>query len=258
MTERIQIGQVPIDAVDLQGALAGIGDLIKAGDGGTVFTPNVDHVVLAESNERFRQAYGRVSLSLVDGTPVLWAARLLGKRLPEKVSGSDLVVPLMERAAERGWRVFFLGGAPGAADTAVARLKERFPRLNVVGTAAPMIDIGGPLEERRTAAARVAEAKPDLVLVALGSPKQEIFCHETAEVLKPAILVGVGAGIDFIAGLAKRAPAWMSRAGVEWLYRLAHEPRRLAGRYLLRDPQFFTILLRQWMRRPSARIGAAG
>jgi N-acetylglucosaminyldiphosphoundecaprenol N-acetyl-beta-D-mannosaminyltransferase len=136
----------------------------------------------------------------------------------------------------------------------VARLKERFPRLNVVGIAAPMIDIGGPLEERRT----VAEAKPDLVLVALGSPKQEIFCHETAEVLKPAILVGVGAGIDFIAGLAKRAPAWMSRAGVEWLYRLAHEPRRLAGRYLLRDPQFLTILLRQWMRRPSARIGSAG
>jgi N-acetylglucosaminyldiphosphoundecaprenol N-acetyl-beta-D-mannosaminyltransferase len=104
MTERIQIGQVPIDAVDLQGALGAIGDLIAAGEGGTVFTPNVDHIVLAENNERFRQAYGRVSLSLVDGTPVLWASRLLGRRLPAKVSGSDLVVPLMERAAAHGWR----------------------------------------------------------------------------------------------------------------------------------------------------------
>src|ERR1700722_6173018 len=145
MTERIQIGQVPIDAVDLQGALAGIGDLIKAGDGGTVFTPNVDHVVLAESNERFRQAYARVSLSLVDGTPVLWAARLLGKRLPEKVSGSDLVVPLMERAAERGWRVFLLGGGPGSGETAAARLKERFAALNIIGIEAPRVDMGSPL-----------------------------------------------------------------------------------------------------------------
>jgi N-acetylglucosaminyldiphosphoundecaprenol N-acetyl-beta-D-mannosaminyltransferase len=250
MIERIQIGQLPIDAVDLPGALAAIDALIGAHAGGTVFTPNVDHIVMGERDQRFRQAYRRVGLSLVDGTPVLWAARLLGRPLPEKVSGSDLVVPLMERAAARRWRVFLLGGAPGSAKTAAARLKNRFPELNIVGTEAPRIDLGSPPGERLAVAARVGETKPDLVLVAFGAPKQEIFCDEALEVFKPAVLVCVGAGLDFVAGVARRAPAWMSRSGLEWLYRLAHEPRRLAGRYLLRDPQFALILLRQLLFRP--------
>src|ERR1700679_2069463 len=99
MIERIQIGSLPIDAVDLPGALAAIETLVGGRAGGTVFTPNVDHIVMGEHHERFLRAYERVGLSLVDGTPVLWAARLLGRPLPEKVSGSDLVIPLMERAA---------------------------------------------------------------------------------------------------------------------------------------------------------------
>ncbi|HXJ23266.1 MAG TPA: WecB/TagA/CpsF family glycosyltransferase [Polyangia bacterium] len=249
MTERIRIGQLPFDAVDLSGTLDAIEDLVRAGAGGTVFTPNVDHIMVAEKDERFRQAYRRVSLSVVDGVPVLWAARLLGRPLPEKVSGSDLVIPLVERAAQRGWPVFLLGAAPGAAETASARLHERFPTLKIVGTDAPRVDLGSPLEERLAIARRVAETKPDLVLVAFGAPKQEIFCDETLDVLKPAVLVCVGAGIDFIAGVARRAPAWMSRVGVEWLFRLAQEPRRLAGRYLLRDTQFFIVVLKQLARR---------
>jgi N-acetylglucosaminyldiphosphoundecaprenol N-acetyl-beta-D-mannosaminyltransferase len=249
MIERIHIGQLPLDAVDLPGTLNAIDDLIRSRAGGTVFTPNVDHIVIGEKDERFRQAYQRVSLSLVDGTPVLWAARLLGRPLPEKVSGSDLVEPLMERAAARGWRVFLLGGAAGAAETAAVRLKERFSGLSIVGIDASRVDLNSALGERLAVAARVAEAKPDLVLVAFGAPKQEIFCDEAFEVLKPAVLVCVGAGIDFVAGVARRAPRWMSRWGLEWLFRLAQEPRRLAGRYLLRDPQFLLILLRQLARR---------
>ena len=249
MIERIQIGRLPLDAVDLPGALDAINDLIRAGAGGTVFTPNVDHIVVAEWDDRFRQAYQRVSLSLVDGTPVLWASRLLGRALPEKVSGSDLFLPLMQRAAERGWRVFLLGGAPGAAETAAERLKVQFPLLTIVGVDAPRVDLNSALGDRLAVAARVAEAKPDLVLVAFGAPKQELFCDEAFEVLRPAVLVCVGAGIDFVAGVARRSPAWMSRWGLEWLFRLAQEPRRLAGRYLLRDPQFLLILLRQLARR---------
>jgi N-acetylglucosaminyldiphosphoundecaprenol N-acetyl-beta-D-mannosaminyltransferase len=249
MIERIQIGQLPLDAVDLPGTLDAIGDLISARAGGTVFTPNVDHIVIGERDDRFREAYRRVSLSLVDGTPVLWAARLLGQALPEKVSGSDLVLPLMERAAQRGWRVFLLGGAEGSADIAAQRLKAQFPGLTIVGVDAPRVDLSSPLAQRLAVAARVAETKPDLVLVAFGAPKQEIFCDEAFETLKPAVLVCVGAGIDFVAGIARRSPAWMSRWGLEWLFRLAQEPRRLAGRYLLRDPQFLLILLRQLARR---------
>jgi len=240
------MGRLPIDAVDFAGALNVIEELVQARAGGMVFTPNVDHVVLAEKDERLRAAYARVSLSLVDGVPVLWASRLLGHPLPEKVSGSDLVLPLVERAAARGWRLYLLGGGPGVAERAADALRERFPGLTIAGTSAPMIDLKGDPQAWRAIGGQIAETKPDVVLVAFGAPKQELFCNENRDILSPAVLVCVGAGIDFVAGTARRAPAWISKLGMEWAYRLAQEPRRLAGRYLLRDPQFLGILLRQW------------
>jgi N-acetylglucosaminyldiphosphoundecaprenol N-acetyl-beta-D-mannosaminyltransferase len=241
-TTRVSIGRVPIDPVDLAGSVEVIERLIEAGRGGTVFTPNVDHVVLADENERFRCAYENVSLSLVDGMPVLWASRLLGTPLPAKVSGSDLIEPLMERAAARGHRVYFLGGAPGVAESARDKLRARLPELQVVGTDSSYIDVDAKHDD---VIGRIQAAKPELVLVALGAPKQEVWSHEQREALAPAVLIGVGAGLDFIAGTQKRAPRWVSEAGFEWLYRLASDPRRLAARYVLRDPWFCWILMRQ-------------
>jgi len=244
---RIKVGKLPVDVVDFDGALNAIDRLVSAGNGGTVFTPNVDHVVMAEHDPRFCTAYASAALSLVDGTPVLWAARLLRTPLPEKISGSDLVMPLLRRAAERGYRVYFLGGAPGVADQAKAKLEAELPGIRIVGTDASRIDVNA-LGERDEVAERIRRAAPDLVLVALGAPKQEIWSHTRAESLKPAVLIGVGASLDFVAGTQKRAPRWMSKVGLEWLYRLAQEPRRLAARYLLRDPEFGLILLRQLAR----------
>jgi N-acetylglucosaminyldiphosphoundecaprenol N-acetyl-beta-D-mannosaminyltransferase len=241
---RVRVGKLPIDVVDFAGALDAIDRLISAKTGGTVFTPNVDHVVMAEHDERFRTAYAAAALSLVDGTPVLWAARLLRTPLPEKISGSDLVMPLLQRAAERGHRVYFLGGAEGVAELAKSKLEAAFPGIQIVGTDASRIDVNAP-DDADPVAERIQRAKPDLVLVALGAPKQEIWSYTRAERLKPAVLIGVGASLDFVAGIQKRAPRWMSKAGLEWLYRLAQEPRRLAARYLLRDPEFCLILLRQ-------------
>lgn len=242
---RVRVGKLPIDVVNFEGALDTIDQLIRMGEGGTVFTPNVDHIVMAERNERFRIAYDASSLSLVDGTPVLWASRLLRTPLPAKVSGADLVMPLMQRAAERGHRVYFLGGAPGVAELARDRLIATLPRIQIVGIDAARIDVSPNAALLDAVTERVQKAKPDIVLVALGAPKQEIWSHPRVSLLKPAVLIGVGASLDFVAGLQKRAPRWMSSAGVEWMYRLAQEPRRLAGRYLLRDPQFCWILLRQ-------------
>lgn len=243
--ERVRVGKLPIDVVDFQGALSVIDQLVSAGNGGTVFTPNVDHIVMAEHDERFRQAYQAASLSLVDGTPVLWASHLLRTPLPAKISGSDLVMPLMERAAERGYRVYFLGGAPGVAEMARQKLEAALPTLRIVGIDESRIDVSGDLSGIDDIVLRIQNARPDLVLVALGAPKQEIWSQGRLNLLKPAVLIGVGASLDFVAGIQKRAPRWMSRVGVEWLYRLAQEPRRLAGRYLLRDPAFCWILLRQ-------------
>ena len=241
---RIRVGRLPIDVVDFEGAVDAIDRLISARNGGTVFTPNVDHVVMAEHDERFRTAYAAAALSLVDGTPVLWASRLLRTPLPAKISGSDLVMPLMRRAAERGHRVYFLGGAEGVATLAKSKLEAALPGIRIVGTDASRIDVKQPLETDEVAQ-RIRRAEPDLVLVALGAPKQELWSFTRTELLKPAVLIGVGASLDFVAGIQKRAPTWMSKAGLEWLYRLAQEPRQLAARYLLRDPEFCLILLKQ-------------
>jgi N-acetylglucosaminyldiphosphoundecaprenol N-acetyl-beta-D-mannosaminyltransferase len=240
---------VNVDGVTFAQALDTIAAMVADGHGGTVFTPNVDHVVMAEHDERFRRAYDAANLSLADGMPVLWAARVLGAPLPEKISGSDLALPLMERAAREGWRVYILGGAPGVAARAAERLVERFPRIVIAGTDAPRIDMSAPASSRADVLARVRESKADVVLVALGAPKQELWIAEAAPALRPAVLLGVGAAIDFIAGTARRAPRWMSRGGLEWLYRLAQEPRRLWKRYLVRDPEFLLIVLREKIRR---------
>ncbi|HEV8247007.1 MAG TPA: WecB/TagA/CpsF family glycosyltransferase, partial [Polyangiaceae bacterium] len=138
---RIHIGQVPIDELTFEQALEAIEALVLAGRGGTVHTPNVDHVVLAEHDGRFRRAYENASLSLVDGMPVLWASHLLGTPLPVKISGSDLLGPLMERAALRGFKVYFLGGDPGVAEAARAKLLAKLPRLCVVGVDSSRVDV---------------------------------------------------------------------------------------------------------------------
>jgi N-acetylglucosaminyldiphosphoundecaprenol N-acetyl-beta-D-mannosaminyltransferase len=245
---RLRLGHLQVDSVSFAQALDAIAAMIADGGGGTVFTPNVDHVVMATHDERFRRAYEAADLSLADGMPILWAARLLGAPLPEKISGSDLVLPLMERAAGEGWRVYILGGAPGAGAKAAQRLVERLPRIVIAGVDAPRIDMNAPAASRAEVVARIRAAKADLVLVALGAPKQELWIAETAHELRPAVQLGIGAAIDFIAGSARRAPAWMSAAGLEWVHRFAQEPRRLWRRYLLRDPEFLLVVLRELRR----------
>ena len=251
---RVRIGPVLVDRVTFAGALDAVAELVERRRGGTVFTPNVDHVVMASEDESLRRAYAGVDLSLADGMPVVWAARALGAPLPERVAGSDLCAPLMQRAAEEGWRVYLLGGGRGSARRAASHLRMAYPDLRIVGTASPRIDMTEPPARRRAVVDTIRAVAPDIVLVGLGAPKQEKWIHESAAALAPAVLLGVGASIDFLAGNARRAPGWMSAAGLEWLYRLAKEPRRLWRRYLVRDPRFLGILLVQLVRtraRPS-------
>jgi N-acetylglucosaminyldiphosphoundecaprenol N-acetyl-beta-D-mannosaminyltransferase len=246
---RLLIGEVPLDLLTFQGALDAIEALVEAGQGGAVFTPNVDHVVVADRHREFREAYAACSLSLVDGVPVLWASRLLGQPLPEKISGSDLLLPLCRLAAARGWRVYILGGAPGAAREAATRLEARLG-LVVAGLDDARIDLSpAGAEGARRCARQVRESRAQLLLVALGAPKQELWIHRQRAELGPVVAVGVGASIDFLAGLVRRAPPWMSRLGLEWLYRLVQEPRRLARRYLVEDVRFVAILWRTWRAR---------
>jgi len=250
---RVRFGHVWVDALRFPAAVDRIELLVRSANGGSVFTPNVDHVVTAEDDLLFRAACASADLSLADGQPLVWASRLLGARLPEKISGSDLVWPLMERAARLGWRVYLLGGAPGAAQAAGARL-ERELGVCIAGVDAADIALDAPEGAPDGALERVCAARPDLLLVALGSPKQERWIHRALPRLRPAVAVAVGASLDFLAGRVRRAPGWMSRAGLEWLYRLWQEPRRLAVRYLWKDPRFLGVLLRSALRPRAERV----
>lgn len=239
--KRIRLGKLWIDSLTFKQALDAIEGLVAGGRGGTVFTPNVDHIVNAERDDRFRAAYQLVDLSLADGQPVVWASHLLGTPLPEKLSGSDVVPRVLERAAARGWRVYLLGGPAGAAKLAAEALQSK--GVNLVGAEGPIIGIT-PRPDEPALLDRLHEARADLLLVGLGSPKQELFIHRAAPRLQPTVCLGVGATIEFLAGTLRRAPAWMSRAGLEWLFRLAMDPRRLARRYLWNDPRFAMVVLR--------------
>jgi N-acetylglucosaminyldiphosphoundecaprenol N-acetyl-beta-D-mannosaminyltransferase len=242
---RIRLGEIWIDALTLDEVLEEIESLVGARRGGFVLTPNVDHVVKADTSEHLRQAYEAASLSLADGMPLIWTSRLLGCPLPEKVSGSDLIVPLMRVAAQHDWGVYLLGGAPGVVESAARILRARMG-VRIVGTDSPVIASDVPADVSVEPIERIRRARPDIVLVALGGPKQEIWIHRTTDAIRPAVAVGVGAGLDFFVGRVRRAPAWVSRAGLEWLFRLAQEPRRLWRRYLAEDPKFLLILARTW------------
>jgi N-acetylglucosaminyldiphosphoundecaprenol N-acetyl-beta-D-mannosaminyltransferase len=249
MRRGLYYGRIWVDAFSFAEALDAFEALVEDKQGGRVYTPNVDHIVLAEHDERFAAAYSRADLSFADGMPLIALSRLRSVRLPEKVSGSDFMLPMLERAAKRGWRVYLLGGMEGVADIAAERLTKSYPGLQIVGRDPARIDVSAAPEQRKREIDKVAATRPDVVLVALGAPKQEIWIDEVADALRPAVLMGVGASLDFIAGASKRAPAWVSRAGLEWLHRMAGDPKRLVHRYLVRDAELPAILMRQLVRK---------
>jgi N-acetylglucosaminyldiphosphoundecaprenol N-acetyl-beta-D-mannosaminyltransferase len=249
---RLRIGTLWIDALSFAQALQEIEMLVDGARGGAVYTPNVDHVMKAESNEAFRRAYADASLSLADGMPLVWAGGLLGCRLPGRIAGSDLVMPVMELAARRRWRVYLLGGAPGVAEAAAKLLAER-PGVTIVGWDDSRIANDGS-DVTGDSVARAAAVKPDLILVALGPPKQELWIHRASTAVQPAVAFGVGASLDFLAGKYKRAPRWLGRVGLEWAFRLFQEPRRLWRRYLVEGPGFALVVLATWLSPRAGRI----
>jgi N-acetylglucosaminyldiphosphoundecaprenol N-acetyl-beta-D-mannosaminyltransferase len=213
------------------------------GRGGWIVTPNLDHLRLLTRDAGLRALYARADLSVADGMPLVWACRLQRTPVPGRVAGSDLIWSLSAAASERGLSVFLLGGDPGTADEAAARLRSLWPTLRVAGTACPPPGFehqDGAVDEL---ARRLVAARPDLVYVALGTPKQELLIDRLRATLPAAWWMGVGAGFTFVAGRVPRAPGWIRKLGLEWLHRLLHEPRRLARRYLVDDLPFGAALM---------------
>jgi exopolysaccharide biosynthesis WecB/TagA/CpsF family protein len=210
-----------------------------------IVTPNTDHAVMFQHRADLRAAYADASLVLADGMPLVLAAKLFGQELPERVAGSDLV-PNLFGSADRPLRVFLLGAAPGVADQAAARIHRDWSSVNVVGTYSPPIGFENDAAENARIFSAMAAVEPDLVIVGLGAPRQEIWVHRHRHELPAKFAICAGATIDFLAGHRRRSPVWMRRLGLEWFHRVCAEPRRLAGRYA-RDAWVLPQLLwREW------------
>jgi N-acetylglucosaminyldiphosphoundecaprenol N-acetyl-beta-D-mannosaminyltransferase len=221
---------VAFDNVTLTRALAQIAEIVESRRAHYVVTANVDFLTQARSDPELRSILLDADLVIGDGMPVVWASRLLRNPLPERVAGADLMPQLIGLAAQRGYRLFFLGASEEANQCAVANMRARFPGVSIVGHYSPPFRPLTELDDEEIVQ-RIRAAEPDVLLVAFGCPKAEKWIARHYRTLNVPVLIGVGATIDFLAGRMRRAPVWMQRGGLEWFFRLCLEPKRLERRY---------------------------
>jgi N-acetylglucosaminyldiphosphoundecaprenol N-acetyl-beta-D-mannosaminyltransferase len=239
----VDLEGVRLHALDEQQCVALVLEASSVGRGGWIVTPNLDHLRRLRADESLRARYNRADLVVADGMPLVWACRLQKTPLPGRVAGSDLIWSLSRAAAEKGLSVFFLGGDPGTAEEAARGLIARFGSLRVAGIACPAPGFESRPGEIEQLAEQLANARPDVVFVALGSPKQEALIERLLPGLPSAWWMGVGISFSFVAGRVNRAPVWLRRIGCEWIHRMAQEPRRLVRRYLIDGVPFGTGLI---------------
>ncbi len=216
---------------------------LNAGRGGVVVTPNLDHLRRCVRDLHFGALVAEADLVVADGMPLVWASKLQGTPLPERVAGSNLISTLSAAAAEAGRSIFLLGGAAGTAVGAADVLRKRYPNIKIVGTLCPQLGFEKKPRQMSEISQMVTEANPDIVFVALGSPKQEQLIAKLRPSLPTAWWLGVGVSFSFLTGDVQRAPAWMQRIGIEWMHRLGQEPRRLFKRYIVHGLPFAASLL---------------
>lgn len=248
----VRVLGVALDSLDSAQALARIEALWAAGGCHQVVTVNPELVVHAWSDPAYRAVLNGAALRLPDGVGLLWAARVLGQRLPERVTGVDTFQRLAWRCAASGRRVFLLGGRPGVAERAAARLRSSAPDLLIAGTYA-----GSPAPaDEADILRRVRAAAPDVLFVAFGSPAQELWLARNLDRLGVPVAMGVGGAFDFVAGEVPRAPPWVQRVGLEWLFRLARQPWRWRRQLAL--PLFVALVLRERLARRRVEVARGG
>jgi N-acetylglucosaminyldiphosphoundecaprenol N-acetyl-beta-D-mannosaminyltransferase len=234
---RANVLGIGVSAINLDSALAIISQAISKQEKGYVCVTGVHGISEAQSDTQFRQILNRAFLCTPDGMPLVWVGRSQGHKDMDRVYGPDLMLVVMTASEKAGWRHFFYGGANGTAEALRAKLLERFPKLQVVGTYEPPFR---PLnaQEQAELAESVRRTRPDMMWIGLSTPKQERFMAENLSKLDTTLMFGVGAAFDFHAGRVRQAPRWMQRSGLEWFFRLCCEPKRLWKRYLKNNPLF--------------------
>jgi N-acetylglucosaminyldiphosphoundecaprenol N-acetyl-beta-D-mannosaminyltransferase len=252
MLNRVNVLGVGLSVLNLRTALAAIADAIGRRQKGYICVTGVHGVMEAQADEAFKRILNGAFLCTPDGMPMVWAGRLSGHREMSRVYGPDLMLEVCAWSETSGARHFFYGGADGVAELLVQKLQARFPKLPVAGTYTPPFR---PLNQAETLRlqTQIAAVRPDIFWVGLSTPKQEKFMTEFLPKLDVTLMVGVGAAFDFHSGRVRQAPRWMQRGGLEWLFRLCSEPRRLAWRYGRNNPLFLWKSLGQltgWKKYP--------
>jgi N-acetylglucosaminyldiphosphoundecaprenol N-acetyl-beta-D-mannosaminyltransferase len=248
----IELLGMPLARLDRTGLVDLVFAGLASGKGGWVVTANLDFLRRFVQDPEARSLYAEADVRVADGMPLVWAASLRGEPLPERVPGSSLIWLIAERAAKEGRSLYLLGGDPGAAEGAEREFKKRWPEIRIVGKSSPWVASPPKPEEVDALVAELSPLNPDIVLVAFGSPKQEFIIRALRQRLPRSWMMGVGISFSFVAGQLQRAPIWMRRAGLEWVHRLAQDPKRLFARYVLHDAPFSVRLFAE-----AIRVGAA-
>jgi N-acetylglucosaminyldiphosphoundecaprenol N-acetyl-beta-D-mannosaminyltransferase len=250
--DRFELLGAPLDALSLGDAVELIDEAISARRPIRHASVNAAKLVRLRRDPALADALRSCELVTADGQPVVWAARLSGHPVPERVAGIDLMEALLERAELRGHRVFLFGGKPDVLERAVEAVRARHPRLTIAGAQHGYYDRGREAET----VARIASSRPDIVLIALGSPEKEIFQAAHGDALGASFVMGVGGAFEILAGVRRRAPGWARAAGLEWLFRLAQDPQRLLGRYAVGNAIFLGLAAREVVRVRLSRIAS--
>jgi N-acetylglucosaminyldiphosphoundecaprenol N-acetyl-beta-D-mannosaminyltransferase len=244
LIERFEVLGVGVSAISMTDALGAIDAWIATRASNYVCITGVHGVMESQTDPELRAIHNRAGMVTPDGMPLVWLARLNGLRHVERVYGPDLMLEVAAMSVRKGYRHFFYGGGEGVADLLAARMWQRFPGLQIVGTYAPPFRPLTPGEDREIVE-RINASGADVVWVGLSTPKQERWMADHVGRIHAPVLIGVGAAFDFHAGVKRQAPRWMRRAGLEWAFRMATEPRRLAPRYLSNNPRFIYLVLGQ-------------
>ena len=242
--KKVNVLGVGVNAVNMTQALQCVENWIMNGERRYVCVTPVHSVIESHNSEQLRAIYNAAGLVTPDGMPIVWLCRMKGFKHTGRVYGPDLMLAICERSLVRRYSHFFYGGAERVLEKLTANLQQRYPGLKIAGTYSPPFR---PLSENENAKIvdMINEAKPDVVWVGLGAPKQERWMAAQLGKVRASVLIGVGAAFDFHAGTKKQAPLWMQRNGLEWLFRLVTEPRRLWKRYLVSNTLFVILVLLQ-------------
>jgi N-acetylglucosaminyldiphosphoundecaprenol N-acetyl-beta-D-mannosaminyltransferase len=240
--DRVSVCGIPVDAVDQQKALALVAEAVDHREFLQVSTVNLQYLVNARRRHEVQATLNNAELNIADGAPIVWLARMRGGRLPGRVPGVDMLLGIAREAATTGARLFLLGGANGVAESAAAVLRARFPGLLITGTYEPPKTSLESVDSEAIIS-RISEAGADILVVGLGHPKQDLWIAANRDRLPVAVAIGIGGSFDIIAGRFRRAPEWAQRCGLEWLYRLVQEPRRLFARYATCAAWFFGVFV---------------